>query len=169
MIIIEKTGILPAVKIDAKLNTVYTPRIIDRVIKQGKNMIHRLFFAMMFAAASSMAIAGGADGVWSTEVAKDGGYLQVKLGPCDSDSSKTCGKISKAFNKQGVDPNYENLGKLMVKDMESHDGTSYSGGTIWDPEKNKTYKSKMHLKGDTLDVEGCVSIFCSGQDWKRVK
>ncbi len=132
-------------------------------------MIHRLFLAVTLAAASSIAIASGADGAWTTEVGKDGGYLEVTLGPCDSDSSKTCGKISKAFNKQGVDPKYANLGKLMVKDMVSDDGANYSGGTIWDPENNKTYKSKMHLKGDTLDVEGCVSIFCSGQDWKRVK
>ncbi len=131
--------------------------------------MHRLFLGVMLAAASSLAIASGADGVWTTEVDKDGGYLEVTLGPCDSDSSKTCGKISKAFNKQGVDPNYVNLGKLMVKDMGSQDGANYSDGTIWDPENNKTYKSKMHLKGDALDVKGCVSIFCSGQDWKRLK
>ena len=132
-------------------------------------MIYKLFLGMTLAAASSIAIASGADGVWSTEVSKDGGYLEVTVGPCDSDSSKTCGKISSAFNKQGVDASYENLGKLMVKDMVSKDGKNYSGGTIWDPENNKTYKSKMHLKSDDLDVEGCVSIFCSGQDWKRVK
>ena len=57
----------------------------------------------------------------------------------------------------------------MVKDMKSDDGANYSGGTIWDPEKDKIYKSKMHLKGNVLDVEGCVSIICSGQDWKRVR
>ena len=134
-----------------------------------KNMIHKFYMGVALAAASSMAVANGAAGVWATEAGKDGGHLEITLAPCDSDSSKTCGKISKAFNKQGVDSNYENLGKLMVKDMESNDGANYSGGTIWDPENNKTYKSKMHLKGDTLDVEGCVSIFCSGQDWKRVK
>jgi uncharacterized protein (DUF2147 family) len=53
--------------------------------------------------------------------------------------------------------------------MNSNDGTSYSGGTLWDPLDNKTYKSKLQLKGDVLDVEGCVSFVCSGQDWSRVK
>jgi uncharacterized protein (DUF2147 family) len=53
--------------------------------------------------------------------------------------------------------------------MHSKDGITFSGGTIWDPEHDKTYKSKMTLKGDDLDVEGCVSIVCSGQDWKRFK
>ena len=132
-------------------------------------MMHKLFLGTVLATVSSIAIAGSADGVWSTEVDKKGGYLEVTLGPCGSDSSKTCGKITKAFNKKGVDTAYANLGKQMVKDMVTSDKKNYSGGTIWDPENNKTYKSKMHLKGDTLDVEGCVSIFCSGQDWKRSK
>ncbi len=61
------------------------------------------------------------------------------------------------------------MGKLIVKDMKSDDGASYSGGTVWDPEDNKTYSSKMTLKGNDLDVEGCVAIFCKGQDWTRVK
>ena len=131
--------------------------------------MRRLIVAVTFAAAPVMAIAGGADGVWKTQRSDAGAYLEVTIGPCASDPAKTCGKISKAFTKQGVDPKYENLGKLMVKDMKSDDGMSYSGGTIWDPEDNKTYSSKMHLKGEDLDVEGCVTIFCSGQHWKRVK
>jgi uncharacterized protein (DUF2147 family) len=54
-------------------------------------------------------------------------------------------------------------------DMESSDGTSFSDGTIWDPEHDKTYKLKMTLKDDDLDVKGCISFICSGEDWKRVK
>ena len=131
--------------------------------------MRRLILGVTIAAASSMAIAGGVDGVWKTEVSDDGGYLEVTIGPCESDATKTCGKISNAFTTKGADPKYKNMGKLMVKDMKSDDGTNYSGGTIWDPEKDKVYKSKMHLKGDVLDVEGCVSIICSGQDWQRVR
>ena len=131
--------------------------------------MRKLILAVTVTVAPVMAIASGADGVWKTEANDDGGYVEVTVGPCASDSSKTCGKISKAFNKQGEDSTYPNLGKLIVKDMESDDGTKYSGGTIWDPEHDKTYKSKMELKGNELDVEGCVSIICSGEHWVRVK
>ena len=131
--------------------------------------MRKLILAVTVAVAPVMAIASGADGVWKTEANDAGGYVEVTVGPCASDSSKTCGKISKAFNKQGEDSTYANLGKLIVKDMESDDGTNYSGGTIWDPEHDKTYKSKMELKGNELDVEGCVSIICSGEHWARVK
>ena len=40
--------------------------------------------------------------------------------------------------------------------MTSINGKHYSGGTIWDPEHGKTYSSKMTVKGDVLDVEGCI-------------
>lgn len=131
--------------------------------------MRRFIVAVALVAAPIMVVAGGADGIWKTQKDDDGGYLEVTIGPCGSDAAKTCGTISKAFTKQGADPKYANLGKLMVKDMKSDGGTSYSGGTIWDPEDNKTYSSKMHLKGEDLDVEGCVTIICSGQHWKRVK
>ena len=130
----------------------------------------KLFFAVAITTAATTTIAaGGTDGVWRTETSDSGGYLEVTIGPCDSDSSKTCGVISKAYGKQGLDPGYKNLGKLIVEDMKLHGEDSYSGGTIWDPEKDKTYKSKMHLKGDVLDVEGCIAFICSGEDWARVK
>jgi len=77
--------------------------------------------------------------------------------------------ISSTAVAGGLDPKYVNLGKAIVTHMSSHDGKKYSGGTVWDPEKNKTYKSKLYLKGDVLDVEGCISFICIGQDWKRVK
>jgi len=128
-----------------------------------------LIAGMLIATASTAALAGGADGVWKTEADDQGAYLEVTVAPCKSDPSKTCGKISNAFTKQGADPKYANLGKPMVKDMVSSDGKNYSGGTIWDPVHDKTFKSKMHLEGDDLDVKGCISIICVGQDWKRVK
>ena len=122
----------------------------------------------LIAAMPAMALASEADGLWATEKNENGGYLEVKVAPCASNASLTCGIISRAFNAKGEDSGYVNLGKSIIENMK-HDGNgTYSGGTIWDPENNKTYSSKMILKGDVLDVEGCVAIFCRGQNWKRV-
>lgn len=130
--------------------------------------MHRLMFGAAFALVSATASADGADGVWRTEATADGGYIEITVGPCASDAAKTCGTITRAITHEGENPNYQHLGELMVKDMSSQDGVKYSGGTIWDPQDNKTYKAKMHLHGDELDVKGCVSVFCSGQNWSRV-
>lgn len=129
----------------------------------------RVIIAALLFAASSQLFADAAHGVWKTEANDAGGYLEVTVGPCESDPKMTCGVISNAYTKDGPDPAYENLGKLIILDMKPHDETSYDGGTVWDPEKDKTYKSKMTVKGDDLDVKGCISFVCVGEDWKRVK
>ena len=57
----------------------------------------------------------------------------------------------------------------MIWDMETDDGVSFSGGTLWDPEKDKTVKSKLEVKGDDLKVVGCVAFICLGQTWTRLE
>ncbi|MBY8976887.1 DUF2147 domain-containing protein [Rhodobacteraceae bacterium NNCM2] len=128
-----------------------------------------LIFASLMIAAPTVLLAGPADGVWKTEANDKGGYLYVTIGACANDASKTCGTITKAFKASGEDPKYKYLGKPIIADMKASGTDSYSGGTVWDPEDNETYSSTMKVKGDVLDVEGCVTIICSGQDWTRVR
>ena len=116
----------------------------------------------------AIAAASSANGVWSTEKDDKGAYLEVTIAACESDAALSCGIISKAFIKSGEDPNYSNLGKLIIKDMKDHGDGTYSKGTIWDPVKDKVYKSKMEVKGDELDVDGCISFLCQGQHWQSV-
>lgn len=131
--------------------------------------MRKLLIAAAVAALPAVALADGVDGVWKSEANDDGAYIEITMAPCAADASLTCGTISKAVTKDGDDPTYVNLGKPIVESMKSDGAGNYSDGTIWDPESDKTYKSKMTLKGDTLDVEGCVLFICSGQDWTRVQ
>jgi len=81
-----------------------------------------------------------------------------------------CGKIENAYDLEDeVIADYEHIGKNMVWDMKASGATSWKKGKIWDPSKDKTYKSKMSLSGDVLSVSGCVLFVCRGQDWTRVK
>ena len=126
------------------------------------------FLGLLIAGIPTTTAAASANGVWSTEKDDKGAYLEVTVAPCESKPTLTCGVISKAFIKSGEDPDYSNLGKLIIKDMKDHGDSTYSKGTIWDPVKDKVYKSKMEVKGDELDVDGCISLFCEGQHWQRV-
>lgn len=130
--------------------------------------MYRFSYLFLLLTASAFVSAEGIDGVWSTEESDSGGHLQVEIGPCEFDTSKTCGVISAAFSKDGVEPDYEHLGKLMIRNMKSDDGISFSGGTIWHPEKDKVYKSKLKVNGDDLKVDGCIAFICIGQNWTRV-
>jgi uncharacterized protein (DUF2147 family) len=49
------------------------------------------------------------------------------------------------------------------------DGDAWSGGTILDPAKGKTYKAKAELLdgGSRLGVSGCIAFICRQQVWVR--
>ena len=53
--------------------------------------------------------------------------------------------------------------------MEDAGEGKFKGGTIWDPSEDKTYNSKMTIKGKDISVEGCILFFCKAQLWERVK
>jgi len=48
-------------------------------------------------------------------------------------------------------------------------GSAFEGGTILDPGKGKTYKSKIKVMdgGKKLGVSGCVAFICREQVWVR--
>lgn len=49
------------------------------------------------------------------------------------------------------------------------DGEGWSGGTVLDPAKGKTYKSKLKLidGGKKLGMSGCIAFICREQVWVR--
>ncbi|NJR20288.1 MAG: DUF2147 domain-containing protein [Hyphomonadaceae bacterium] len=47
---------------------------------------------------------------------------------------------------------------------------SYKGGTIYNPEDGRTYRSEFRLKPDgRLEVKGCVGPICRAQIWTAVR
>jgi uncharacterized protein (DUF2147 family) len=142
---------------------------MNKNVLKEERMRNTLFvLCLLIAGIPAIAAASSANGVWSTEKDDKGAYLEVTIAACESDASLTCGVISKAVTASGEDPDYSNLGKLIIKDMKDHGDGTYSKGTIWDPVKDKVYKSKMEVKGDELDVDGCISVICVGQHWQSV-
>ncbi len=105
------------------------------------------------------------DGTWQTETSEEGAYLHVRIGDCASSSSEKCGVITGVFNSD----NQDIKGKPIIWAMQPDGANAWSGGRIWAPDDDKTYRSKMSLRGNTLSVEGCVAIFCRGQDWIRIQ
>lgn len=116
-----------------------------------------------------------AKGLWRSATNDNGGYIHVDIGPCAADAGLLCGKIIEAFNEDPARLNKkrrdEIVGKLIIENMESDGAAAWSGGTIWAPDDDETYSSEMELRGDILEVSGCVlgGLICRGQDWTRVK
>ena len=137
----------------------------------------RIFLSVLIVVFSMTPVwSGVVSGVFKTNPSEEtGGYLHIEFAPCSDNKEMSCGTIKTAIKKDGSKNNeYEHLGKLMVWNMESGTEGRYKGGKIWDPSENnedgskKIYNSKMELKGDILEVQGCILFFCKGQNWERV-
>lgn len=123
----------------------------------------------LFAATLGLILLAGAAmadpvlGTWKSEPGETGGYIHVKMSVC---SGKICGVITKVVGNS----NTSIVGRTIINNMSPNGGGKYSGGTIWAPDTDKTYRSKMELSGNTLVVKGCVAggLICRGQNWSRI-
>jgi uncharacterized protein (DUF2147 family) len=105
------------------------------------------------------------EGLWKTE--PDAGmFAHIQVQPC---GDKICGVIAQSFDN-GEPFKSANMGKNLVFDMVNKGDGKYEG-KVWRPSNDKVYLGKMVLKGDTLDMKGCVAggMLCSKQKWTRLK
>jgi len=120
-------------------------------------------------AAATLAVLGSAAsaddvlGTWKSAPGETGGFIHVTMSQC---GSKICGTIAKVVGND----NTSIVGRQIIANMSPNGGGSYSGGTIWAPDQDKTYKSRMTLSGNSLEVKGCVlgGAVCRGQTWTRI-
>lgn len=126
----------------------------------------KLAILAAFAVFSGPALAAGIDGIWQTGKDDNGNYGHIKVAPC---GDRICGTLIKSFNSDGSNLPSDNVGKKIIWDMKDGGKGYYSGGKIWSPDRNKTYKSKMQLNGNTLNVKGCIGPICrDGGTWTKV-
>jgi uncharacterized protein (DUF2147 family) len=124
----------------------------------------RIFFALALVVAGP-AFADPAEGTWKTKPDDNGNFGNVIISPC---GDKLCGVLVKSFNGSGKEYASDNIGKKIVWDMVPKGNGKYAG-MVWAPDRDKTYKSKMVLKGNKLSVKGCIVFICRGSDWTRVE
>ncbi|MFM2355062.1 MAG: hypothetical protein RLZZ528_798 [Pseudomonadota bacterium] len=117
-------------------------------------------------AAGAACAADPVEGLWKTKPDDNGNFGHVQIAPC---GDKLCGVLVKAFDGAGAEMASDNIGKQIVWDMVANGDGTYGGGKVWAPDRDKTYKSKMALSGNTLSVSGCVmgGAICRASDWTR--
>lgn len=109
-------------------------------------------------------VAQSINGVWQTEISDKGAHLLVRIGDCANSAGEKCGIIIEVVNSESQ----TSLGKPIIWAMKPDGPNKWSGGKIWAPDNDKTYRANMRYNGDSLRVEGCVTVFCRGQTWSRV-
>jgi uncharacterized protein (DUF2147 family) len=127
-------------------------------------MFGRLIAALVLSVLPGVLAAQSPEGLWRTQPGDTGAYLHVRVAPCAGGAGTLCGQIVEAFQAvRGDLP-----GRTIIANMAPDGPGRWSGGTIWAPDDDRTYRSKMSLQGAALTVEGCVAIICRGQTWTRV-
>jgi len=53
--------------------------------------------------------------------------------------------------------------------MKPDGAGKWSVGKMWDPRRDKTFKSKMQVTGQGLKVSGCILAVFQSQVWSAVK
>ncbi len=99
------------------------------------------------------------------EVTETNGTLQgkvVEILHSDRGPNPVCDKCD------GANKNKPVKGMTILWGLKK-DGNQWSGGTVLDPAKGKTYKSKVKLidGGKKLGMSGCVAFICREQVWVR--
>ena len=114
--------------------------------------------------AATSAVADPVAGTWQTQP-DDGNYAHIQMAPC---GDKVCGVIARSYNASGQFQS-PSTGKTLVIDMVPQGDGTYKG-KVWRPSNDKIYIGKMKLRGDKLDLSGCVAggLLCSKQTWTRL-
>lgn len=113
------------------------------------------------------ALADPAHGVWKTKPDDNGNFGHVRMQTCSN--GKICGGLIAAFDGSGQQMESPNIGRAIVWDMEPQSGGQYRNGKVWAPDRDRTYNSRMELRGNTLGVSGCILGICREQEWTRLQ
>jgi uncharacterized protein (DUF2147 family) len=138
-------------------------------------MKHVTALAIAFGLIATAAYARPLEGTtWRT--ASGSGTIRIEA--C---GTKTCGRILTGTPKAGdtgLDFRNPNpamrtralIGTSILSGFTRQGDDSYKGGTIYNPEDGKTYRSEFKQKTDgRLEVKGCVGPFCETQVWTPVR
>ena len=87
----------------------------------------------------------------------------IEILSSDRGPNPTCDKCSGANKGKPV------KGMVILWGLKPDGNGKWVGGTVLDPAKGKTYKSKLELKSgdDKLGMSGCIAFICREQTWVR--
>lgn len=129
-------------------------------------MKNKLAAAAVLVALAAPAAADPVFGRWRTAPDDNGNSGIIEMAAC---GNRICGTLIQAINAQGQPMSSPNVGRRIVWDMEPRGGGQYRNGQVWAPDRDRTYNSRMEMRGDTLGVSGCVLMICREAVWSRVR
>ena len=104
-------------------------------------------------------------GTWLTPRDDKGIVAHIEARPC---GQATCGVIARTYDAQGRPVATPNLGVQVFWDMVPA-GPGEWRGRAFVPAHKRSYAGTMRVRGDRMEVRGCLGPVCQSQTWTRVK
>ncbi len=130
----------------------------------------------MASAPARAVLAAELAGVWLTANSES----QIEIAPCDN---AYCGRILqvlKPSDPNGPTTDVKNpdpalrgrpiIGLTILSGLKPSGDPNVWEGSVYNPQDGGTYDVTLTLKGDVLEVEGCMAfVLCDSQNWTRVQ
>lgn len=138
-----------------------------RAGESGQDMRKAWSIAAALALIGGPALAADPTGNW---LVKDQTAV-IRIAPC---ADALCGTIAwtsqPGLDENNPDPKKRDrpiVGTQIIVGMKPAGGNRWDG-EIYNPENGKTYSGHIILLSpDVLRIEGCLLIFCGGENWTR--
>ncbi len=121
-------------------------------------------FAVLIAGLASPAFADKAEGLWLTGPDKKGQVGHIRMSRC---GDALCGKVLKAFDKNGKSVQTRNVGKQVIWGVKPTGDSDYAG-TMYVSTFDKNVKGRFLVSGRSMVVKGCLGPVCQSQTWKKI-
>ncbi len=116
------------------------------------------------ALSAGAALADPIEGLWRTTPDDNGNYGLIQVAPC---GNAFCGTLVRSFDSNGNEISSAHTGRNIIAETVNNGGGNYRG-TVYAPDRDRTYNSRLVLSGNSLSVSGCVLGICrDGGTWTR--
>ena len=128
-------------------------------------MLKRIVLSIALATAmSGPVLADTAQGLWVTGPDRKGQVGYIRFSTC---GEALCGKVLKAFDKNGNAVTTPNVGKRVIWGMKPSGDGKYVG-SMYVSMLDKNVKGTFRVSGGSMTVRGCVGPLCQSQVWKKI-
>jgi len=126
-----------------------------------------LLGAAALIAMGTTAMADNLIGDWRTAADDNGNSGIIRITQC---GSSLCGTLVQAFDSTGSVIQTDNVGRQIIWDTNPTGSAGEYAGMLYSPDRDRNYRSRLQLSGNSLTVSGCVmggAVCREGGTWRR--
>ncbi|WP_208354476.1 DUF2147 domain-containing protein [Pseudaestuariivita rosea] len=124
----------------------------------------------LFIATATTTYANDPSGLWRLHKSSTNGvdHLNVQFARC---GNAYCATIAQAIGTDGRPvAGYPHIGKTIIRNMVHQGSGEFTGGTIWDPRRDRRFDLTFRMNGNRIRAEACANaLLCRKFRWQKLR